>query len=401
MPGQGGVANIQRSLPGSLRRAREILRQGGFRLLLVKVLGETVHRRAVIMAFDLVGASTPPPARIAFDVEFLDEREIDEFLDFHPFARRDEIVARFERGERCLVARRRGRLVSAQWAAPRGAPIADLEVWPRLAPGEIYVYDAFTDPAFRGWGAYPAVADGLVRRFAQEGYVRMVGVVRIDADRAKRNHEQSGARRFGSVGSFRLGSFRRDLWLFRPDPRAPGTTPRQPWRSLKLCSLELGNELPPQHAGTSLEFGDLSEPELDQYVAFRPEANPDEMRSRFVRGERCVVMRHDGRIVSCLWVATRGTYDSQHACWIRLARGEAYVYDGFTTPEYPRASVGSDLVSRVQYELSKAGAERVVIPASRSSRRTPGVAVRRTMGRAGRVAIGHWEREFVFAKRER
>lgn len=401
MPGRGGVANLRRSLPGSLRRAREILRQDGFRLLLVKVLGETVYRREVILAFDLVGAPAPARARIAFDVEFLDEREIDEFLDFHPFARRDELVTRFERGERCLVARRRGRLASAQWAAPRGAQIADLEVWPRLAPGEVYVYDAYTDPAFRGWGAYPAVADGLIRRLAQEGYLRMVGAVRVGADRARRAHEQSGARRFGSVGSFRLGSIRRDLWLYRPDPAPSTTKPRGLIRSSKLRSLELGYERPPGQAGALLELGDLSEDDADEYVAFRPTASLEEIRARFGRGERCAVIRRDGRAISCLWVAMRGTYDTRFAFWIRLAHDEAYVYDGFTSPEYRSAGVGSVLASRVYDELSRVGVERVVTPAGRFSRREPGFAGGRTLGWVGRIAIGSWDREFVFAKRER
>jgi hypothetical protein len=395
LEGERTPRTIGGSWGARVERARRILREGGVRLLAEKLLGETVLRRQVLVALDLGETRDAPPSRLQLDFGYLPPDDVDDYLGFHPFAGKEDVAARLARGERCFVARRRGRLVSCLWVAPRGAPIADLTLWVRVGRDEVYVYDAYTEPASRGWGVYPAAATELARRLAEEGYVRMIGVVRLDADRARKAHEQSGYRHFGSVGWLGMGPLRREFQVCRVE-RAHGQPQAGPrrWVGARLRARDLGSSPSGAERGSRVECADLSEAHVEAYLALRRTESRDEVQRRVESGDRCVVALSGGRVAAAAWIAGEGPRDSRDDCIVRAANGEAVVYDRSAAPGPEGAHAERVLAQCVLDQLRLTGHVRVVFVGG-GARGWGG----RAFGIAGRYAFRGRERDVSLTKR--
>ena len=74
--------------------------------------------------------------------------------------------------------------------------------------------------------------------------------------------------------------------------------------------------------------------EVQDYLVFRPDAIRHDVTQQLLRGDRCLVARHEHRIVGAMWgSSTRMNTQRLLGRDLSLAAGEAYQFDAYTLPE--------------------------------------------------------------------
>lgn len=194
-----------------MKRAADVLREGGIRGLWFRILGKTVYRRVILVERALDEPIPEVTALLPVVIDFLKETEVDEYVGFSPRGNPSETRRRLEAGQLCFVARYKGRLVCANWATTLAARIPYLDCTIQLAPGEVYTYELFTSPDFRGQNIAPAVKAQQLRHFRRAGYSRSVAAIVPENKASLRVDEKVGYRPYGVMGCVRLGPWRRDF----------------------------------------------------------------------------------------------------------------------------------------------------------------------------------------------
>ena len=192
------------------RRAWEILRREGLRSLWFHVLGETVYRRAVLFERVLSDPIPSAPAAIPVEVSLLKPSEVDDYVAFHRGLDAAEVRGRLDRGGKCFIARHQGAIVNACWTAEGSVWIEYLGCRIELARDEVYVYNNYTDPRFRGRNIPLVRAVVMLQHFRELGYRRLVAVVVPENKAAFRSPDKAGYRPIGVIGSIKIGPWRRD-----------------------------------------------------------------------------------------------------------------------------------------------------------------------------------------------
>jgi RimJ/RimL family protein N-acetyltransferase len=202
------------------RRAVQVIQEDGFATLWFKILGETIYRRVFVIERFVDEPIEQVAARVPLTFGWLDTTQIDDYLRLRPEANRDEILRRLRDGQWCLTARSDGQLVYAGWSAAGRARIDYLDREIQLAPDEIYAYEIFTAPDFRGANIPPVAIHFRLRYFGNLGYRRFVAVVVPENWRALRSFRKAGYRVCGTMGYVRIGAWRWDFTrLGKNDPR--------------------------------------------------------------------------------------------------------------------------------------------------------------------------------------
>ena len=81
-------------------------------------------------------------------------------------------------------------------------------------------------------------------------------------------------------------------------------------------------------------IGWLTLEDVQDYLVFRPDASVHEVTQQLLKGDRCIVARHEDRIVGAVWGSSvRITTERSLGRDLPLAAGEAYQYDAYTLPE--------------------------------------------------------------------
>jgi len=124
-------------------------------------------------------------------------------------------------------------------------------------------------------------------------------------------------------------------------------------RSLDEPISEVASRLP-------VVFDLLKETEMGEYISFRPDANPSEIRSRWCRGHRCFVGRHAGQIVNAGWVGTSSGTIGELGREIELAPDEVFLYDGFTSPRFRNQKIQQARHAWILRILRDAGFRRAI-----------------------------------------
>ena len=141
--------------------------------------------------------STRMPVRVSM----LAATEIGAFLAFRLSEHAGEIRRRSDEGQWCFVAWHDRQIIHAAWAVPGRARIEYLSMEIMLAPDELYAYDVFTSPAFRGLGVSPTRMLEMMRYFRDHGYRRLIAAISPENRPAFRPGERVGwDRRIGKIG---------------------------------------------------------------------------------------------------------------------------------------------------------------------------------------------------------
>lgn len=194
---------------------------------LAERIATTFYRRTIVLAQTIrqaTGEGMPPPG---LEIQDLGAHEVASYLQLRPDQTESEVRARLARGHRCRTLRRGARIVHAGWLARGVADVPYLEGCLVLAPEDLYSYDSFTAPDWRGRGLAPARHLDLLRGGADPGARRLLTVVAIENRSGLRVFAKLGYRTLGGYTVARLGPWRR-WWVDSPGHDA--LPELRPWR---------------------------------------------------------------------------------------------------------------------------------------------------------------------------
>jgi len=103
-----------RTIAPLARRAFEVLRNDGVRVLVIKVIGELLYRRIWILETDLWSITSAKSLPDEVELRWLTEDTVDDYTTLVPWG--DAAVARerLRSGQSCLVAYAEGRAVHSR-----------------------------------------------------------------------------------------------------------------------------------------------------------------------------------------------------------------------------------------------------------------------------------------------
>jgi hypothetical protein len=84
-----------------------------------------------------------------------------------------EITRRFETGRRCYAAWIEGEIAAYGWVSLEEESIGELNLRVRLLPGEAYIWDCATLPAFRRFHLYSGLLTYILAELRSEGLCRV------------------------------------------------------------------------------------------------------------------------------------------------------------------------------------------------------------------------------------
>src|SRR5215510_345903 len=105
----------------------------------------------------------------------------------------------------------------------------------------------------------------------------------------------------------------------------------------------------------------LDKAHIADYLTFRPDANPADIRRRLASGQRCFIARHHGQIVHADWIVSGRAWLAYLACELPLAPDEVYSYDSFTTPACRGQRIFGARAVYMQRAMREAGYKRLVM----------------------------------------
>jgi L-amino acid N-acyltransferase YncA len=201
-----------------LARANEVLRQEGVRSLWFKLLGDIVYRRLLLLERPLHEPISPVTARIPVEISLLQETQVAEYMAFRPEARESEVRSQLEAGDWCFVVHHQGQMICARWATVQRVWSDYLACELHLAEGEVYSYDLFTRPEFRGHAVSPVASVEMLRYFRAAGYRRMVAAISPENHPSLRSVTKTGYRPYGVIGYVKIGPWK---WRFQRVKNVP------------------------------------------------------------------------------------------------------------------------------------------------------------------------------------
>lgn len=142
----------------------------------------------------------------------------------------------------------------------------------------------------------------------------------------------------------------------------------------------------------------LRDTDLSEYIRFRPEIDPNEVRRRLASGQMCFAAWYEGRIIHAAWVATGRAWIGYLAREIALAPDEVYSYESFTAADFRGQNVAGARLSYMQQALQRAGYRRVlaaIMPENKPAFRPVAKTGFRTIGVMGYVRLGPWRWDFI------
>jgi hypothetical protein len=192
----------------ALKHARQVLSDEGVKSLGCRILSETLYRRVIMMERLLHEPIDEVTSALPVVIDRLKPTEIDEYVSFRLGTDPLLVRRRLSVGQRAFVGRHEGRIVHAGWTTTTRARIDFLAREITLAPDEVYQYESFTAPSFRGQNLAAVRITEMLHYFRKAGYRRMIAVVVPENTTAFRPLEKTGYRPFGLLGYIQLGRWR-------------------------------------------------------------------------------------------------------------------------------------------------------------------------------------------------
>lgn len=122
----------------------------------------------------------------------------------------------------------------------------------------------------------------------------------------------------------------------------------------------------------------LSQDDLPAYYAMRPRRPRREPHARWLAGDSCMAVFHDGRIVHAGWIATTRVYIPYLDRELLLRPGDIYSHDTYTLPSHRSRGLGSQKGAHVFRHYRALGYKRSVVVVAVENRL--GAAQVRTLG---------------------
>jgi RimJ/RimL family protein N-acetyltransferase len=188
-----------------------VLREEGGRGLWIRLLGETVYRRLLVLdrRLDEPIVELSPSAPI--EIRLTEDAKVSSRFRGEP---EETALRRLAEGHRCFVAYLGDRIVGVTWARPGGGYVPYLGNELELGRDDVYISDVFVDPELRGLGIAQCLAIAYLRFFAAAGFRRTIALVMPENRSSRRACAAVGYRICGRFGTIGFGPFSR---VFRRD----------------------------------------------------------------------------------------------------------------------------------------------------------------------------------------
>ncbi|WP_119459249.1 hypothetical protein [Rhodospirillaceae bacterium SYSU D60014] len=209
-----------------LFRIRETLQWQGVHGLTFRALMHSGYRSAGWFVRPLDAPVRPVEARRPARVGELTASDAEAYVAFRPELTETVFLSRLEAGHRCFVAFVEDRPASVVWVAVDSVRVEFFSRTLFFGEGEIYLYNAYTDPANRGAHLQPLLIAAILSRYQAGGFVRAFSLIGLHNRPKITVCERAGFRRLGYLGQVRLGPFRRDFFRGRRDEADDGATRR-------------------------------------------------------------------------------------------------------------------------------------------------------------------------------
>ncbi len=159
-----------------------------------------IKKTLCLFEVGLVQASLPNcTARIKVNYHVLDADAWRIRCHTGQFTDRRLFQARLERGEQFWVTQLDDKIAAYCWATDAPVEIGEVRRVIRPRSGEIYLYDAFTFPEYRGQNLYPALLHRILVQSCQQGLPRALIFVLDDNVASIRGVQKAGFREFQRV----------------------------------------------------------------------------------------------------------------------------------------------------------------------------------------------------------
>jgi ribosomal protein S18 acetylase RimI-like enzyme len=201
---------------GLLRRAGLTLRNEGLTSFWFKALAMLGYRRLLVFERMLNVPLPDIASRLPLTITSLGPEEISDYTDFRGVDAAPTAAARAAAGDVCFVASFEKRIVASGWATTTAPWLDYLEAPLAFHPGDVYLYDLYTLPEYRGRGIGLAFWAAQLRHFQAAGCRRVLSTIEPENLRSVRIAAKTGGRPIFIQGRWHVGSWRRDF--------------RRPWR---------------------------------------------------------------------------------------------------------------------------------------------------------------------------
>ena len=197
-----------------------MLQEEGIKSFWFKLLSEIgYYRRLILLERSLEAPISEIKPLVTVNIELLKKTELDEYATFR--SKNDliqiendpyKIADRLNAGHWSFVARHGGEIISDCWASIHHVRFSRLYYKLRLAQGEVYFYDAFTRPDFRGKSVLPAILEEMIRHFRAAGYLRIICEVVPENKPSLQAFGKVGFKPFGVIGYIKIGPWHRNFY---------------------------------------------------------------------------------------------------------------------------------------------------------------------------------------------
>jgi phenylacetate-CoA ligase len=132
------------------------------------------------------------------------------------------------------------------------------------------------------------------------------------------------------------------------------------YRRLWIFALDLAAAPPVSRMPGRIDLVELSEEDLDEYLAFRPQTTRATALERMREGHRCFLARTEGRPIAAQWAAVKRLPGEWLGADLDLAEDEACSYDSYTAPNVRGLGVGPALRAAMARALRDGGRQRLL-----------------------------------------
>lgn len=155
----------------------------------------------------------PVISRLEAHVTELTAGGVAEYLHFYPNISSRQYLERFRQGQTCFAVRNSaGALASVTWTAVGHVWIDFVDREVALQDDEVYLYDSYTGPGFRGNRLQSFLFKHIFTRFQNSGYRQAVVIIAPENRSNIASRKRSGFVRTGLLFRIKIGSLRYDFF---------------------------------------------------------------------------------------------------------------------------------------------------------------------------------------------